>query len=86
MKLQVAGTANCRISNIEPQNVEGWFRFAQSFFKIDRMHPFDIHYSIFAFSEFLLRLDWPLFKPAAGLTSIFDIQIENYSLPFPGTC
>jgi hypothetical protein len=34
----------------EPQNVEGWFRFAQSFFKIDRstqklttgrIHPFD---------------------------------------------
>jgi len=43
--------ANRRISNIEPQNVEGWFRFAQSFFKIDRstqrlttgrIHPFDI--------------------------------------------
>ena len=26
---------------------------------------FDIHYSIFAFSEFLFRLDWPLFRPAA---------------------
>ncbi len=37
MKLQVTGTANRRISNIEPQNVEGWFRFAQSFFKIDRL-------------------------------------------------
>ena len=24
-------TANRRISNIEPQNVEGWYRFAQSF-------------------------------------------------------
>jgi len=32
----MAVTANRRISNIEPQNVEGWFRFAQSFFKIDR--------------------------------------------------
>jgi hypothetical protein len=32
MQLQVAGTANRRISNIEPQNVEGWFRFAQSIF------------------------------------------------------
>ena len=69
MKLQVAGTANRRISNIEPQNVEGRFRFAQSFFKIDRstqklttgrIHYFDIHYSIFAFSEFLLRSDWTL--------------------------
>jgi hypothetical protein len=39
MKLQVARTANRRTSNIEPQNVEGWFRFAQS--------TFDIHYSIF---------------------------------------
>jgi hypothetical protein len=36
MKLQVTGTANRRISNVEQQNVEGWFRFAQSFFKIDR--------------------------------------------------
>jgi hypothetical protein len=33
MKLQVAGTANRRMSNIEPQNVEGWNRFAQSFLK-----------------------------------------------------
>jgi hypothetical protein len=41
MKLQEAETANRRISNVEPQNVEGWFRFAQSFFKIDRIHPFD---------------------------------------------
>ncbi len=33
MKLhpQNNGKANRRISNIEPQNVEGWFRFAQSF-------------------------------------------------------
>jgi hypothetical protein len=31
VKLQVTGTANRRISNIEPQNVEVWFRFAQSF-------------------------------------------------------
>jgi hypothetical protein len=36
--------------------------------KIDRIHYFDIHYSIFAFSEFLLRLDWPLFRLAAALT------------------
>ena len=28
---------------------------------------FDIHYSIFAFFEFLFRLNWPLFRPAAGL-------------------
>jgi hypothetical protein len=52
-----------------------WNRFAQSFFyKIDRstqkltagrIHYFDIHYSIFAFSEFLFPFDWPLFWPAA---------------------
>jgi hypothetical protein len=52
----MAGTANRRISNVEPQNFEGWFRFAQSFFKIDRstqklttgrIHPFDIQHSLF---------------------------------------
>jgi hypothetical protein len=31
MKLHIVGKMNRRISNIEPQNVEGWFRFAQSF-------------------------------------------------------
>jgi len=31
-RLQNHGKANRRISNIEPQNVEGWFRFAHSFF------------------------------------------------------
>ena len=39
--------ANRRISNIEPQNFEGWFRFAQSFYKIDRIPYFDIRYSLF---------------------------------------
>ena len=29
---------------------------------------FDIQYSIFAFSQILFRLNWPLFRPAAGLT------------------
>jgi hypothetical protein len=33
MQLHVPGTANRRIANIEPQNFEGWNRFAQSFFK-----------------------------------------------------
>jgi hypothetical protein len=42
MRLHIVGTANRRISNIEPQNVEGWNRFAQSFFKIDRTQYFDI--------------------------------------------
>jgi len=37
VKLHKILTANRRISNIEPQNVEGWNRSAQSFFyKIDR--------------------------------------------------
>jgi hypothetical protein len=30
---QPVGTANRRISNIEPQNHEGWKRFAKSFLK-----------------------------------------------------
>jgi hypothetical protein len=33
MKLHKIKKANRRISNIEPQNVEGWNRFAQSFLK-----------------------------------------------------
>jgi ABC-type cobalt transport system substrate-binding protein len=49
-------TANRRISNIEPQNYEGWFRCALSveYLKIDRIHSFVnrqssivIRYSIF---------------------------------------
>jgi hypothetical protein len=31
--LSILKQANRRISNIEPQNVEGWNRFAQSFLK-----------------------------------------------------
>jgi hypothetical protein len=57
----------------EPQNrrisnVEGWNRFAQSFLNRQntflRNSTFIIRYSIFAFSEFLFRLIWPLFRPA----------------------
>jgi len=33
MKLHKIKKANRKISNIEPQNVEGWNRFAQSFLK-----------------------------------------------------
>ena len=58
--------------NSEPQNneyritnFEVWNRFAQSFYKIDRIHSFDIRYSLFI--KFLSRLDWPLFWPAATL-------------------
>jgi hypothetical protein len=37
---------NRRITNIEAQNIEGWFRFAQSFI-IDKIPYFDIRYSLF---------------------------------------
>jgi len=47
MKPHIVGTANRRILNIEPQNVEVWFRFAQSFFKMDRIHYFDIRHLLF---------------------------------------
>ena len=61
VKLHIVGTANRRISNIEPQNVEGWNRFAQSFFKIDRIHYFDIRHSLFDIRFFrvssMIRLD-----------------------------
>jgi hypothetical protein len=49
MKLHIVRTANRRISNIEPQDHEGWNRCALSFelIKIDRIPSFDIRYSIF---------------------------------------
>jgi hypothetical protein len=51
VKLHTVGTANRRISNIEPQNYEGWNCCALSFelIKIDRIPSFDIRYSIFSF-------------------------------------
>ena len=67
--------ANRRISNIEPQNYEGWNRYALSFedIKIDRMPSFDIRYSwfdiryslfkIFPKPSSIFRFDWPLFRP-----------------------
>jgi hypothetical protein len=62
-------------------NDEVWNRCAQSFFKNnnDRIPYFDIRYSLFdtysppledslfAFSEFLFRFDWPLYRPAVAL-------------------
>ncbi len=51
MKLHhVSMASSSSRANSEPQNVEGWYRFAQSFidlFKIDRIHSFDIRYSLF---------------------------------------
>jgi len=46
MKFYLEGTANRRLANIEPQNVEGWFRSAQSFIN-DKIPSFDIQYSLF---------------------------------------
>jgi hypothetical protein len=65
----------------EISNDEVWNRCAQSFFKNnnDRIPYFDIRYSLFdaysppledslfAFSEFLIRFDWPLYRPEAAL-------------------
>ena len=36
---------NRRMSNIQPQNYEGWSRYALSFYTIDRIHYFVIRYS-----------------------------------------
>jgi len=37
------------MTNIEPQNIERWFRFAQSFYKMDRIpySKFDVGRSMF---------------------------------------
>jgi hypothetical protein len=68
MKLHIVRTANRRISNIEPQNVEGWNRFAQSFFKIDRIHYFDIRHSLFDIRYSLFRVSF-LIRLAVFLAS-----------------
>jgi len=65
-------TANRRISNIEPQNVEGWNRCAQSFFyKIDRTPYFDVQCWMFdvrrSSVSYLIRL--AVFGPAAALNT-----------------
>ena len=62
MKLHIVGTANRRISNIEPQNVEGWNRFALSFLKWTEFiySTFDVGRSMFDVHLFLLRFDWTL--------------------------
>jgi len=69
MKLHLHGTANRRMSNVEPQNIEGWFRFAQSFI-IDKIPSFDIRYSIFdiRFLEFLLSIKLAAPRSEAPLT------------------
>ena len=47
-------------------NAEGWCRFAQSFFKIDRIHHFDIHDSIFDIRFFRVSFSNKLVALAAG--------------------
>jgi hypothetical protein len=55
--------------NSEPQNIEGWKRFAKSFLKqTEYIHStFDVGRSMFGVHQFLFRFDWPFFLPAAGL-------------------
>ena len=81
MRLHADGTANRRISkdSFAPglRSLFGGVG-SLSLFKIDRIHSFHtcppqedstfiIRYSIFSFLEFHFRLNWPLFRPAAGL-------------------
>jgi hypothetical protein len=42
--------------------------FAPSFYKIDRIHSFDVGRSMFDVHKSLLRSDRPLLKPAVALT------------------
>ena len=50
-------------------NAEGWSRCALSFFKIDRIHHFDIRHTLFdiRFFKVSFRLNWPLLRPVAAL-------------------
>jgi len=70
----------------EPQNIEGWVRFAQAFFnKIDRIPYFDIRYPLFdirysIFQSFFFDQSDCFFWQAAGPTA--DIR----NLHFLATC
>jgi hypothetical protein len=68
MKLHIVRTANRRISNIEPQDHEGWNRCALSFelIKIDRIPSFDIRYSIFDIRFFRVSFSIKLAASMAG--------------------
>jgi hypothetical protein len=59
------------MSNVEPQNVEGWNRCALSFYKIDRIHSFDIRYSTFFGST------------VRCLNPSFDIPHSDLRIPMP---
>jgi len=83
IKLKMAGTVNRRISNIEPQNVEGWNRYALSFYKIDRstqklttgrIHPFDIRHSIFIIRYSLFQSFFKIRLAAFQDSGVADTQ------------
>ncbi len=65
VKLHKNLTASRRISNIEPQNGEGWNRCAQSFLKLTEYITltFAIRHSMFIC--FFFRYDQPPYWPAA---------------------
>jgi hypothetical protein len=69
--------------NSEPQNIEGWKRFAKSFLKqTEYIHStFDVGRSMFGVHQFLFRFDRPFFWPAAGLTpeafNLFQHVVRN---------
>jgi hypothetical protein len=75
--------ANRRTAEYRISNVEGWIRFAQSFFyKIDRIHYFDIRYSLFdirysLFQSFFFDLTGRS-RPAAALNpEPLNLSIKN---------
>ena len=88
MKLHIVGTANRRISNIEPQpatssvvsNVEGWFRSRSLFFKIDRIHSFDIQYSLF--QRVVLEESWGLIPASAEDSKQHQKEVDKIEIQF----
>ncbi|UCD78083.1 MAG: hypothetical protein JSW26_22145 [Desulfobacterales bacterium] len=79
--------------NSEPQNIEGWFRFAQSFYKIDRIPSFDIRPARNALNLGRGKLDNLIHSSMFRLTqrqcawqagihySIFDIRFFIFARP-----
>jgi len=78
-------TTNRRITNIEPQNFEEWFRSAQSFIN-GKIPSFDIRYSLFDIRYLSAAEDLPVkvsimitpagFPPVAGLNhELLDLNL-----------
>ena len=73
--------------NSEPQpatrsavsNSEGWFRFAQSFYKVVRVHFFDIHSSIRRYIKFTLIPEKHQY-PVPGVVKILITQPLTFIL------